>query len=310
MDENELLQISRSLQEQWKADEGLKLLKENTGKGKIIDPSDTPKMENIWSSFANPFLLTGQLDNFVKICGEMNEHLSFLQQQENARYHKGWARYSIGLGFLHKAFHNFLLSFIEDTISLGAYPEDALSTTALQGIFKVNSEFLRDLSEKVIKKEPTAKEPNAVLQNLSVKVVPAELWTLEYQMQKIEKKLREFIEKKLSSVSQEWWESLVPEDVKKDVAFKMVTSSRVLWFSEQPTSPLEYISFPQDYIKILTCDQCWPHFRSAFPNKAILSGRLEGIGHIRHKIAHYRKISDDEKQMFERAIYWLQTCVK
>jgi hypothetical protein len=310
MNENEFLQKLRSLLEQGDVDEGLKLLQENTGKGKIIDPSDTPKIEKIWSSFANPFLLAGQLDNFLKICQGMDQHLSLLQQQENARYHKGWAKYSLGLGFLHKAFYNFLLSFIEDTISLGAYPENALSTASLQGIFKVDSEFLRDFSQSILEKESTNKEPNRVLQNLGVKAIPVELWTLEYQMQKVEKKLREFIEKRLSNVSQEWWEKLVPEEVKKDVDSRITTSSKVLWFSEQPTSPLEYLSFPQDYIKILTCDSCWPHFKSDFPNKAILSGRLEGLGHIRHKIAHYRKVSNDEKQMFEKAIYWLHNCVK
>jgi hypothetical protein len=310
MNETELLNELNSLRGQGKIDEGIRLLKENTGKGKTIDPSNTSKMESIWSSFANPFLFAGQLDDFIKICGEMSSHLMHLQDQGEPRYHKGWSRYSIGLGFLRKAFHNFLLSFVEDSISLGAYPEEALSTAALQGIFKADSDFLRQLSEKIVKQEPAAKDPNGVLSNLGIKGVPAELWTIEYQMQETERKLREFIRNKLSDASPEWWEKLVPDELKREVDNRMTESSEILWFSEQPISPVEYLTFPKEYIKIITCDNCWPYFKDSFKHKAILQGRLEGLGHIRHKVAHYRKISDDEKQMFNRTIQWLQNCIK
>lgn len=310
MNETELLNELNSLRGQGKIDEGIKLLKENTGKGKIIDPSNTSRMESIWSSFANPLLFTGQLDNFIKICGEMSSHLMYLQDQGEPRYHKGWPRYNIGFGFLHKAFHNFLLSFVEDSISLGAYPEEALSTAALQGIFKADSDFLRQLSERIVKQGPQAKDPNGVLSNLDIKGIPAELWTLEYQMQKTERKLREFIRNKLSDTSPEWWEKLVPDELKREVDNRITESSEILWFSEQPISPLEYLTFPKEYIKIITCDNCWQYFKDTFKHKAILQGRLEGLGHIRHKVAHYRKISDDEKQMFGRTIEWLQNCIK
>jgi hypothetical protein len=128
-------------------------------------------------------------------------------------------------------------------------------------------------------------------------------------MQKIEKRLREFIERQLSSVTKEWWKELVPEDFRKAVEDKIITSSRVLWFSEQPVSPVEYLTFPSDYTKILSFDKCWSQFEPTFHSKAILTGRLEGLGHIRHKIAHYRKVSNDERAMFEKTINWLQTCL-
>lgn len=163
MEESGLLEELDSLRNSGKIDEGIKLLKENTGKGKIIDPSDTPKMEKLWSGFANPLYFEGQLANFVKVCSAMLNHLMDLQEKDDTRYHKGWARYSMGLGLLGEAVQNILLSFVEDTISASAYPEDSLSTAALQGIFKVDSEFLSDLSKAIIQKAPTARDPNRVL---------------------------------------------------------------------------------------------------------------------------------------------------
>lgn len=312
MDEAKLRDTLNSLLEQGKIDDGIKLLKENTGRGKIIDPSDTPKMESFWSSFGNPLLhVRGQIDNFIKVYEGMFAHIMYLQDQETARYHKGLSKYNIAIGFFVEAYHNFLLSFIEDSITLGAYPDDALSTAALRQIFNVDYEFLRKLSQETIAQTPSAKDPNTILSDPKVGArVPGKLWQLEYQMREIERKLREFIEKELSSAEQEWWEKLVPSELQKKIDERMTDSSKVLWFSEQPTSPLEYLSFPQEYIKIMTDDKCWASFKSAFKSKAILGGRLAGLGHIRHKIAHYRKISDDENRMFSRTIQWLKNCIK
>lgn len=309
-DEAELLGKLNLLRKQGKIDEAVQLLKENTGKGKIIDPSDTGKTERIWSSYANPLFLEGEALNTVKIYREMFLHLKALQDKEGLRYHKGLPIYNIGQGFMLEAFNSFVLAFVEDSISSGKYPEDSLSTVSLQGIFKVDSEYLQQLSENILKKAPAAKDPNKVLQDLGVTRVPAELWTLEYSMQETERKLREFIVKQLSNASPDWWQTLVPEDLRKEVEGLLVSSSKILWFSEQPTSPLEYLSFPRSYIRIITCDACWQQFKGAFKHKAILEGRLEGLGHIRHKIAHYRKISEDEKQMFGRTIRWLNECIK
>lgn len=312
MDETELRDKLKSLREQGKIGEGIELLKENTGKGKIIDPSDTPKMENLWSSFANPLLRErGQIDNFTRVYEEMFAHIMYLQDQETARYHKGLSVYNMAVGFLVKAYHCFLLSFVEDSISSGAYPEEALSTAGLQQILNVDSEFLQQLSQETIAQTPSAKDPNTILSDPKVGVrVPGKLWQLEYQMREIERKLREFIEKMLSSASQEWWKELVPPELQNDIDTRMINTSKVLWFSEQPTSPLEYLSFPHEYTKIIIDDKCWSCFKSTFKNKAILAGRLEGLGHIRHKIAHYRKISDDENKMFSRTIQWLKNCIK
>ena len=310
MEEEELLSKLDSLRKQGKISEGITLLIENTGKGKTVDPLDTPKMERIWSLFANPLLSEGQIDDSINIYNEMFLHIKHLQDQENTRYHKGLALYNTGHGFLRKAFHFFLFSFIEDAIGNGAYPANALSTEALKGIFKVDSEFLQNLSDRIIREAPTTRDPTTVLSGLGIKVVPVELWMLEYQMQKTEKNLRELIENALSKASPKWWEDLIPEGVRKDVDDRIVRSSQALWFSEQPTSPLEYLSFPQDYIKILTDVKCWPHFEPTFKRKTVLQGRLDGLGHIRHKIAHYRKISDEEKHMFGRTIQWLQDYLK
>ena len=310
MAEDELLRQLKSLYESNQIERGIELLVTTMGKGKIIDPLDTRKMETIWGFFANPLLAAGRLEDFIKIYRQMNKTLLKLQRQDDARYHKGLPLYSIGHGLLRQAFQFFLYSYVEDTINQKKFPEGLPSISTLQGIFKVDSEFLQQLSEVILEKMPDARDPNEALVKLGVKMVPVELWMLEYQMQQIETKLRRFIESKLSSVSTEWWEKLIPEEIRKNVERRIRESSKVLWFSEQPMSPLDYLLFPREYIEIIINNECWKHFESVFKHKAIIEGKLVGLGHIRNKIAHYRKISDREKQMFEEAIKWLDDRLK
>jgi len=298
----ELLEISN-------IDAAIKVLKENTGNGKIIDPSDTPKLENFWAGVGNFYLKRAQLENAFKVYKEMFETLLRLQEQESARYHKGLSLYNIGNVLFRQAFHYFLYSFVEDTINQKKFPEESLSAKSLQSIFKVSSEWLQQLSADTLAKMPDARNPAKVLADLNISSVPAELWTLEYAMQEIETKLRKFIEGKLLS-NPEWWVKQVPQEVRKSVEDKINESSEVLWFAEQPTYPMDYLSFPHEYIRIITCDDCWKTFEPIFGHKAIIKGKLTGLGQIRHKIAHYRKISERERQMFEETIKWLDDRLK
>jgi tetratricopeptide (TPR) repeat protein len=306
--EDTLLDRLTELLEIGNIDETIEVLKENTGRGKIIDPSDTPKLERLWSGVGNALLKRGELENTRKVYNNMFEILLRLQEQENARYHKGLSLYNIGNVLFRQAFQFFLYSFIEDVINQKKFPE-ALSVKTLQSIFKVPSEWLQQLSADIFAKMPDARDPIKVLVELNISGVPAELWTLEYAMQEIETKLRKYIESKLSS-NPEWWEKQIPQEVRKNVEDKINESSEVLWFSEQPISPMDYLSFPQEYIKIITCDDCWKTFESTFRHKAIIKGKLTGLGQIRHKIAHYRKISERERQMFEETIKWLDDRLK
>jgi len=304
MSEQELQGQLRSLVESGQIDEGIEVLKQNTGKGKIIDPSNTERMESIWGFFLNNLLQKGRVDDSIKVCRQMLETLTELQKQDGARYHKGAPFFSIGNTLLLQAFSHFLYAFIEDTVNLKKFPEGMPSVTTLQGIFKVDSEFIHKLSQDILARMPNAGDPRDVISALGIKIIPVELWRLEYAMQEVERKLRKFIEGKLSS-DPEWWEKLVPEEVKKSVGEKITTSSEILWFSEQPLSPLDYLMFPREYVQIITDDKCWELFKSAFGHKAIIRGKLSGLGQIRNKIAHYRKISDRERQMFEETVKWL-----
>jgi len=304
MSEQELLGQLKSLVETNQTDKGIEILKQHTGKGKIIDPSNTEQMERIWSSFLNDLLRKGQVEDSLKVCRQMLATLTDLQRQDNARYHKGFPLYNSGNLLLQQAFIHFLFAFIEDTVNLRKFPEDMPSVTTLQGIFKVDSEFIDKLSQDILAKMPDAKDPRDVVSALGIRIVPVELWRLEYAMQEVERKLRKFIESRLSS-DPEWWEKLIPEEVKKAVGEKITTSSEILWFSEQPLSPLDYLIFPREYVQIITDDKCWDFFKTAFGHKAIIRGKLSGLGQIRNKIAHYRKISDRERQMFEETVKWL-----
>lgn len=98
-------------------DAAIEALKENTGRGKIIDPADTPKLESFWGSVGAFFLERGKLENTRKVCQEMLETLLKLQERENTRYHKGLSLYNIGNVLFRQAFQFYLYSFIEDTIN-------------------------------------------------------------------------------------------------------------------------------------------------------------------------------------------------
>jgi len=304
MAEEKLLDQLKSLLSSKEIDTGIKVLKENTGKGKIIDPSETSKMEKIWSFFANPLIISGKLEDADKVCMQMYEFLLQLQMRENERYHKGFSLYNDGMVKLRQALQLFLYSFIEDTISSKGFPEKALSVSALQGIYKVDSDFLHRLSDNILAKIPDARNPEEALVRLDIKGVPAELWIIEYQMQEIETKLRKFIESKFS-VDTEWYEKRVSEEIKKSIEDRIKDSSELLWFSEQTTSPLDYLLFPREYIALITDDKNWKDFEPTFKHKALIEGKLKGLGQIRNKIAHYRRISIPEKQMFEETINWI-----
>ena len=309
MNVKELLQKLVKLRRNGKIDEAIELLVENTGKDKLVDPSNTSQLETAWSRFANPLFLQGRMDDFFKVCERMYEHTVKLQRQGNPRIHKGWSLYGKGNVHFQKALNYFMLSFIEDTIDNNGFPENSLSTHTLYTISKVDSDFLRNLSKMVIEKSRNHLEPDKVLTELNITKVPYLLWTLEVQMEKIEAKLRKFIEKNLQKASKEWQEELIPKELQDKINDRIMESSRVLWFSEQPTSPLLYLTFPSEYIILITDDNCWTTFKAAFEHKEVLKGRLKGLAQIRHKIAHYRKISPIEREMFEQAIQWLENCM-
>jgi hypothetical protein len=222
LSESELLALLTSKRVSGQIDEGIEILKENTGKGKLIDPSNTAQMERI---------------------------------------------------------------------------------------FKVDSEFLDKLSKDIIAQTPNAMDSDVALRKLRIPVIPAELWTIEYHMQEIETKLRKFIESKLSSTT-DWYEKRIPERIRKNIEKRIKQSSELLWFSEQLVSPLNYLTFPREYVEVMTDDANWKDFEPNFKHKAIIKGKMNGLGQIRNKIAHYRKISDNEKQMFKETVDWISNHLK
>lgn len=310
MEEKELFDRLQNLLAANKTDEGIKLLIENTGKDKIINPTDKGKTESIWSFFGANLLRSGKLEDGLRVYRQMNETLLSLQKQDDIRYHKGSPLYNIGSALLSQAFNFFLLSFVEDVIDQQKFPEDLPSLDALQGIFKVDFEFLNNFSERILAEYPKGRDPGEVLTKLGVSYVPAELWQLEYKMLDIEMKLRRFIKKRLEAKDADWWNKLVPDAQRKKIEGVIEDSSKLLWFSEQTTSPLDYALFPQDYVELITSENAWSEFQKCFKHKAILKAKLSGLGQIRNKIAHYRTVSQREREMFTETVKWLSDCMK
>ena len=118
-----------------------------------------------------------------------------------------------------------------------------------------------------------------------------------YQILKdLETKLRQFIESKLSQISQNWWKERIPADVYEKAKQNSERSkSPWPWVKTENKSLTAYIDFP-DYAKII---QKRDNRRDIFPDQSeqtvdSIISKLKELEDIRNKIAHSRPITVQE----------------
>jgi len=123
---------------------------------------------------------------------------------------------------------------------------------------------------------------------MEMKYIASEPYKL---LQDLEGALREFIESKLSSITQKWWKERIPPDVQRNAEERRDRNAALWpWLEKEELHPIHYINFP-DYIKIITRRDNWKNvFSTYFIDKTIISSKLKELEPIRNNIAHFREL--------------------
>jgi len=111
----------------------------------------------------------------------------------------------------------------------------------------------------------------------------------------LEKTLRQFVLISLSKLSNKWWKTRVPHDVRVQAEERKTEEEQRL----KPTvnlHPIWYIDF-YDYVKIITRKDNWNDiFKEIFVNKDEFKVTIMKLVPLRNKIAHMRPLSIREKK--------------
>jgi hypothetical protein len=119
-------------------------------------------------------------------------------------------------------------------------------------------------------------------------------------MKKLETGLRQFIQMKLESTSQDWWNERVPEDVRQRAQERKAKNERQYpWENQSETHPIHYIDFA-DYAKIILRRDNWEQlFSVVFKERDIIATKLKELEPIRNAIAHFRNLRPNQAARLE-----------
>lgn len=115
-------------------------------------------------------------------------------------------------------------------------------------------------------------------------------------LKRLERTYRQFLQKKLASVSDNWWKERVSEDVRKNAEErKRKNESPWSWVSSGD-HPIEYIDFA-DYAKIITRRDNWREvFQKVFHDRDLLVAKMKELEPIRNAIGHSRDLNSKQIQ--------------
>lgn len=125
-----------------------------------------------------------------------------------------------------------------------------------------------------------------------------------------ENSLREFIRKELSRIDAGWWETRVPEDVRKEANRRKIRDERLYpWNVQRDLHPIYYVNF-SDYAKVITLDINWNQvFKKVFKDKGFITTKLRELEPIRSAIAHGRDISSKDLQKLKLYTEEIMACM-
>ncbi|MEM3765807.1 MAG: CHAT domain-containing protein [Candidatus Bathyarchaeia archaeon] len=136
--------------------------------------------------------------------------------------------------------------------------------------------------------------------------------TEAYQVLKsLENALREFIQEKLTSVDENWWETRVPEEVRKEASRRKSKDERLYPWHVQNDLPLIYYVDFSDYAKIIVLDKNWNQvFQRFFKDKLFIVTKLRELEPIRSAIAHMREVSEKDLQKLKLYSEEIMACMQ
>ena len=111
---------------------------------------------------------------------------------------------------------------------------------------------------------------------------------------KIEVGLREFMISTFGKDDPKWWKIRIPSDILLKLRDGREKEKKIKWVELIPHHPIYYIDFP-DLKKIIEIDDNWKGaFQNLLGDKDVYCGGLRELEPIRNKIAHNRRMSDNE----------------
>jgi hypothetical protein len=126
---------------------------------------------------------------------------------------------------------------------------------------------------------------------------------------KLEVGLREFLIDTFGREDQKWWKQRLPSDVLDKLKEGREKERKTKWVELIPHHPIYYIDFP-DLKKTIEVKDNWRDaFQKFFGDKDVFCGGLRELEPIRNKIAHSRRISDNEVHMLKGNISKFESAI-
>ncbi len=134
--------------------------------------------------------------------------------------------------------------------------------------------------------------------------------TVAYELlYKIEVGLREFLIDTFGRENQKWWKQRLPPDILEKLKKGRESEKKIKWVDLLPHHPLYYIDFP-DLGKIIDRNDNWRDaFQDFFGDKSVFCGGLKELEPIRNKIAHSRRLSENEVYMLKGNIAKFESAI-
>ena len=139
--------------------------------------------------------------------------------------------------------------------------------------------------------------------------IPENSITAYELLYKLEVGLREFLIDTFGREDQKWWKQRLPPDVLDKLKEGREKERKIKWVELLPHHPMYYIDFP-DLKKIIEVKDNWRDaFQLFFADKDVFCGGLRELEPIRNKIAHSRRISDNEVHMLKGNIVKFESAI-
>lgn len=128
-------------------------------------------------------------------------------------------------------------------------------------------------------------------------------------LKNLENELRQFLIKKLSAYSKNWWNERIPVKIKNQ-PFERMRKDEISTEKVEGFELINYVDF-SDYRKIICKDENWNDiFKNYFFDKEIVSVKLKELERIRNSIAHNRKLDSYQTQLLELHNAFMLKCIQ
>ncbi len=144
--------------------------------------------------------------------------------------------------------------------------------------------------------------------------LPANLKVLNENLEYVEISLRNLIAESLKDKAHDPFKELVTSDIQDKVNLRIEQYLKKYPHEDYEQfkdfrKKLDYFDL-QEYSKLITTNNVWPHFESKFKTKQLLQERFSKLGELRNSIRHIRMVNDVTRLDGEASITWFNSVIK